>query len=165
MRDWIRFSASLLIPLGVLVGAHAEDHTTVLSSVPMTRDLAAEAVLAAKEHVPLLLVFTQDYCDYCDQLDREVLNPYYSTGAFNGKAIVRRFMIDSYATVTDFDGKRLEASTLMSKFKVYATPALLFVDAHGHELVQRIVGINSVDFFAAYLEESIAAARVKLPEN
>ena len=165
MMRWIQLITGVVALFWVLVISRAEDQPTALPSVPMTRDLAADAELAMKQRVPLLLVFTQDYCDSCAKLDREVLNPNYATGAFNGKVIVRRFMIDSHATVIGFDGKRVDASALTSKFKVYATPTLLLLDAHGQELVPRIVGIDSLDFFAAYLDESIEAARAKLPAN
>ena len=162
---WIQRITGIAALVGVLITSHAEDPASVFPSVPTTRDLAADAALVQTERLPLLLVFTQDHCDYCAKLDREVLNPNYTTGAFNGKVIVRRFMIDSYATVTDFDGKRVEASALASRLKVYATPTLLLVDAHGRELVQRIVGIDSLDFFSAYLDENIAAAQKKLLAN
>lgn len=162
---WIRFIGGVVALFSVLVTPRAEDQPTALPSVPTTRNLAADAALAMQQRVPLLLVFTQDHCDYCAKLDREVLNPGYATGAFNGKVLVRRFMIDSHATVIGFDGQRVDPSALTSKFKVYATPTLLLVDAHGQELVPRIVGIDSLDFFAAYLDESIEAARAKLPVN
>ena len=163
MRRWIQLTTGIVALFCVLLTSRAEDQPAALPSVPMTRDLAADARLAMKQGVPLLLVFTQDHCDYCAKLDREVLNPNYATGAFNGRVLVRRFMIDSYATVIDFDGKRVEASALTSRLKVYATPTLLLLDAHGHELVPRLVGIDSLDFFSAYLDQSIEAARAKLP--
>lgn len=162
MMRWIQLITGVVALFWVLVISWAEDQATALPSVPTTRDLAADALLAMNERVPLLLVFTQDHCEYCAKLDREVLNPNYATGAFNGKVIVRRFMIDSYGTVTDFEGKRVEASALASRLKVYAAPTLLLVDAHGRELVQRIIGVDSFDFFSAYLDQSIETARAKL---
>lgn len=159
-----RFAWVLMVVLG-LETARATEPVAGLTPVPITRDLSADAALVADQRLPLLLVFAQDHCNYCDQLDREVLNPNYGTGAFDGRVIVRRFMIDSYATVSDFDGKRIDAGELSRKFKVYATPTLLLLDAHGRELVPRIVGIDSMDFFAAYLDQSIAEAGVKLRGN
>lgn len=161
MKFWIRLVISAFALSGVVAGAHAEDALDVSSEVPATRDLAADADLALKQRVPLLLVFAQYHCGYCEKLDREVLNPYYRTGAFDGKAIVRRVMIDSYTTITDFDGARIATSDLVGRFKVSVTPTLLFVDALGHELVERTVGINSTDFFGAYLDQSIDAALAK----
>lgn len=165
MKRGIRLIIGFITLFCVLVSSHAENDTAALPSVPTTRDLAADAALAMQQRVPLLLVFTQDHCDYCAKLDREVLNPNYATGAFNGKVLVRRFMIDSIATVIGFDGQRVDPSALTRKFKVYATPTLLLVDAHGQELVPRIVGIDSLDFFSAYLDENIEAARAKLAVN
>ena len=170
MKRGIQLVTGVVMLCGMLAGSQAEDQSSPLSAVPVTRDLAADALLGMSEHLPLLLVFMQDHCDYCVKLDHEILNPNYASGAFKGKAIVRRFMIDSfmidsYATVIDFDGKKVDASALASRFKVYATPTLVLVDAHGRELVQRIVGVDSFDFFAAYLDESIEQARAKLPPN
>ena len=165
MKCGIQLVTGVVMLCAVLGGSRAEDQSSPLSSVPVTRDLAADALLAMNQHLPLLLVFMQDHCDYCVKLDHEILNPNYASGAFKGKVIVRRFMIDSYATVIDFDGKQVDASALASRFKVYATPTLILVDAHGRELVQRIVGVDSFDFFAAYLDESIEQARAKLPPN
>ena len=145
--------------------ARAADDSTALAAVPTTRDLSADAVLVTNQRLPLLLVFAQDHCNFCDRLDREVLNPTYGVGAYDGKVIVRRFMIDSFAMVSDFDGKRIDAGELSRKLKVYVTPTLLLVDAHGHELVPRIVGVDNIDFFAAYLDQSIEAAGVKLRGN
>ena len=162
----MRYLQWLVIMMVLCLGmARAANPDVALASVPVTRDLAADAALVANQHLPLLLVFAQDHCNYCDKLDREVLNPSYGTGAYNGKVIVRRFMIDSYATVNDFDGKRIDASELSRKFKVYVTPTLLLVDAQGRELVPRIVGVDNIDFYSAYLDDSIAAAGSKLRGN
>lgn len=157
--QWCAWTAAVVLAVGA---AHAAEHEAALAAVPITRDLSADAVLVTAQHLPLLLVFAQDHCNFCDKLDREVLNPSYGTGAYNGKAIVRRFMIDSYATVSDFDGQRIDAGELSRKLKIFVTPTLIFVDAQGHELVPRIVGVDNIDFFAAYLDASIAAAGVKL---
>jgi len=164
MRYFQGFALVLLMVMD-LGAARAADPDAALAAVPTTRDLSADAALVTSQHLPLLLVFAQDHCNYCDKLDREVLNPSYGVGAYDGKVIVRRFMIDSYATVSDFDGKRVDAAELSRKLKVYVTPTLLLVDAHGRELVPRIVGVDNIDFFAAYLDESIAAAGVKLRGN
>ncbi|MBI3776162.1 MAG: thioredoxin fold domain-containing protein [Gammaproteobacteria bacterium] len=148
-----------------LSAVQAADLSAAWVTVPATQDLSADAALVNSQHLPLLLVFAQEHCDYCDKLDREVLNPNYGTGAYDGKVIVRHFMIDNFGTVNDFDGKRIEASALSHRFKVYVTPTLLLLDNHGRELVPRIVGIGNMDFFAAYLDQSIAAAHVKLRGN
>lgn len=161
MKYRIRLAVCSLALVGAFTRAHAIDLSAPHAGIPISHDLTADAILANKARVPLLLIFAQEHCDYCEQLDRELLNPYYYTGAFEGKVIARRVMIDSYAAMTGFNGKRVDARELATAMKVYATPAMLFVDAEGNELTERIVGINSTDFLAAYFEQSIAAAREK----
>lgn len=142
--------------------AIAEGDESPLPSVPITRDLAADAARAARSGLPLLLIFSQDHCEYCEKLDREALNPAQATGAYRDKIMMRRFMMDSASLVRDFDGTQQEADALAHRLKIYVTPTLLFVDGQGIELAPRIVGIESLDFFGAYLEQSIDHARAKM---
>ncbi len=165
MRGWVRWCLSVLIISGGLTIARAENAVAVRAGVPTTRNLAADARLVEKERVPLLLVFARERCDYCEKLEREILNPYYVTGAFDGKVIARRFMIDSFGTVIDFDGTRVDADVVRTRLKVYAIPTVLLLDARGHELVERIVGINDTHFFTAYFDQSIDDARAKLRQH
>lgn len=159
---WGLLLATLLTALSI---ARADDSDSTLPPVPTTYDLAADATTAAQAGVPLLLVFAQHYCEFCDRLDREILNPAQATGAYNGKVLVRRFMMDSRSLVRDFNGVKHEASELAHQMKVYVTPTLLFVDGHGTELASRIVGIDSGEFFSAYLDEAIDAARKRFAEK
>lgn len=152
--------ATLITALGI---AHAED--SVLPPFPTTSNLAADAALAAQSGMPLLLVFAQDHCEFCDRLDREFLNPAQATGAYNGKVLVRRFMMDSHSLVRDFSGAKQEASELAHAMKVYVTPTLIFVDGKGAELGPRIVGIDSGEFFGTYLDEAIDAARKRFAQG
>lgn len=64
-----------------------------------------------------------------------------------------------------FDSKRIKAGELSRNLKVFVTPTLMLVDGQGRELVPRIVGVDNIDFFAAYLDQSIAAAGKKLHGN
>lgn len=156
---WVVLLVSLIAAAGI---SRAEDQDGALPPVPTTTDLAADAASAAQAGVPLLLVFAQDHCEFCDRLDREILNPAQATGAYNGKVRIRRFMMDSHSLVRDFNGAKQEANELAHKMKVYVTPTLIFVDGHGTELVPRIVGIDSGEFFGAYLDQAIDEARANL---
>jgi thioredoxin-related protein len=109
--------------------------------------------------LPLMLVFAQDHCGYCEQLDREVLDPYVIAGTFDDKVVVRRVMIDSFGTLRDFDGTAIAPDEVSKRFHAYVTPTVIFVDADGRELAPRLVGIENIEFYAAYLEQNLAQAR------
>ncbi len=60
----------------------------------------------------------------------------------NGEVIsTRRFLIDYDATFT---------------------PTILFLDGEKHQLVEKIVGLTTADFYGFYLEKAIDEAIVKL---
>lgn len=145
-----------LVRLDLVDPAVADD------AVPITNDLSREAADARRGNVPLLLVFAQEHCDYCERLDREILNPWYASGGFNGKVRIRRVMIDSFQSTRDFDGAALDQDELRRRFKVYVTPTVLLVDAQGQELAPRITGIENSEFYGAYLEIAIDEARERL---
>jgi len=56
---------------------------------------------------------------------------------------------------------RLPAA-VSGRYGVFVTPTLLFLDADGLEVSKRIVGINSVDFFGAYVDEALAEGRKRI---
>lgn len=130
--------------------------------VPVTRNLNADADSARTRGLPLMLVFEQDHCGYCEQLEREVLNPYAVTGSFDDKAVVRRVMIDGYGTLRDLDGAAIAGDEVSKRFRAYVTPTVIFVDADGRELAPRLIGIENIEFYAAYLEQHLALARESL---
>lgn len=147
------FAAVLLVP-GLAIPAG--------DAVPTTDDIARAAADAKRANVPLVLVFAQDHCDFCDRLDRDILNPSYSSGLFEGRAKVRRVMIDSYLNTRDFDGKPLDKDQLRSRFKVFVTPTVMVFDSKGTELVPSIIGIENAEFYSAYLDMAIDDARARL---
>ena len=58
----------------------------------------------------------------------------------------------------DFQDHSREAAELAADYGVKLTPTLLFLDARGHELTSRMVGINTLDMYSFYLDEAIAKA-------
>lgn len=147
---------------GVFVLATAGCAAAADDVVPVTHDLAREAAVARRDNVPVVLVFAQEHCDYCERLDRDVLNPSYATGAFAGRVHIRRVMIDSFQSVRDFDGTMLDQDALRARFKAYVTPTVMLFDPNGKELAPRITGIENAEFYNAYLDIAIDNARERL---
>lgn len=130
--------------------------------VPMTRDLAAEAQLAAQRGLPLLLVFSADHCPYCELLEREILEPMLRSGDYSDKVLIRKVMLDGAGTLRDFQGGAVDAGSFATQHDVFVTPTMLFVDPQGRELAPRLVGINTVEMFAGLVDAAIDQARSKL---
>lgn len=152
----VSIAALLVLTPDLTALARADDF------VPTTHDLASEGADARRENQPLLLVFAQEHCDYCERLDREILNPLYASGGFDGKVRIRRVMIDSFQSTRDFNGANLDQNELRIRFKVYVTPTVLLVDSRGREIAPRITGLENVEFYSAYLDNAIDDARAQL---
>jgi thioredoxin-related protein len=127
-----------------------------------TDDLAADGRRARDRGVPILLLFSADYCTYCARLMEEFLEPMDRSGEYDDNILIREVKIDSYRNVVDFAGRRVSPEDLAYRYHLSVTPTLLLVDANGRELVQRIVGLGTEDLFGLYLDDAIARALARL---
>ena len=130
-----------------------------------TDDLAADGRWAKDRGVPILLLFSADYCTYCARLMEEFLEPMGRSGEYADRVLIRELKIDGYRDVKDFAGRTVSPEDLAYRYNISVTPTLLQVDVEGRELVKRIVGLGTVDFFGLYLDDAIARALARLKGN
>jgi thioredoxin-related protein len=135
-------------------------------AVPLAKDLHSDGLQAQHDCKPLLLEFSDAGCSYCHLLETEVLNPTLLNRDYDRRVLMRKLLIDSPANLKDFDGlTRLSARQLAQRYKVRVTPTLLFVDASGEELTERMVGVTTLEMYGGYLDRSLDASREKLRER
>ncbi len=129
------------------------------STIPLASDLNALQQEMQRQGLPLLLAFRADYCGFCRKLETEHLEPMVRSGQYDTRILIRRFDIDSDQTVIDFNGNRISAEAFAERYQASLTPTLLFLDAEGKEVAERLLGYNSPDFYGAYLEQAISTAQ------
>ena len=111
----------------------------------------------------VVLYFTAEYCMYCQALDREVLGPVLRSGDFEAISQFFRVQHDEPETkLTDFDGKKISNRDLIQRYQVDVTPTIIFLGPDGREVASSIVGFLTVDFYGAYLDQSIQDGRTHL---
>lgn len=130
--------------------------------VPQTLNLQADGMAAARMKVPLLLVFSQEHCEFCQLLKEEIIEPMLISGDYANRVIIREFMIDDAGPATDFRGNQIEPYDIFHDYDMFVTPTVIVVDWHGRELAERMVGINTVDYYGYYLDEAIELALSKI---
>lgn len=108
--------------------------------------------------LPLLLAFRAEYCGFCRQLENEYLIPMQQDQRYTERILIRSFTLGATETLTDFDGKKLDAETFTNRYSASLTPTLVFLDADGKEVAERLLGYNNPDFYGSYLESAIDAA-------
>jgi len=134
----------------------------VNNRLQQTTNLYRDSRLAAKQNIPLLLIFSQEGCGFCERLKEEVIEPMLISGEYARRALIREFMIDDGGMAIDFDGKPVDPMSVFQRYKLFVTPSVLVLGSGGRELAERLIGINTVDYYGYYLDEAIDLALSRL---
>ncbi|MEO6659296.1 MAG: thioredoxin fold domain-containing protein [Burkholderiaceae bacterium] len=138
--------AALVVPLA----AHAEE-----TALPRPASLPEAGRRAALRGRPLVLLISLPSCPYCERIRRSHLLPLQ---AELGDGV---FQIDLGSTraLVDFDGTTRSHAAVARAWKANFAPSVLFFDARGTELAERLVGAGLPDFYGAYLDQRLETAR------
>ena len=151
---------SFLTLLAALSGLWACNNTAQADDIQIqsVKDLAGLGNEARARNLPIMLVFTADHCVYCIRLERDYLKPMLRSGDYTDKIIMRMIKVDDFATLTDFNGRRIEAENLPSRYGGYVTPTMVFLNSEGKEIAPKLIGIGTEGFFAGDIDDSIELA-------
>jgi thioredoxin-related protein len=120
-------------------------------------DWSVEASEAQKGGHPILILFSREYCTYCERLKTEVLEPLVNSGGLKDVASIRELDITRGGKIRDFDGEKVRTRAFVKRYGIYATPTLVLIDNQGALIGTPIVGFNNVDDYQPYLEALIEA--------
>ena len=130
-----------------------------------TYNLQEDARLAQRKNVPLLVVFSQEHCEFCVVLAEEIIAPMLISGDYTDKVLIREIMIDDPSDMIDFDGKAVTPSSLFYRYDMFVTPTILLLDHRGKEISERMTGINTVEYYGYYLDQSIDKAIMQIRQK
>jgi len=94
-----------------------------------------------------------------------VLGPMTLAGDDPRRVLLRKVMLETVDSLRDFQGRAISADELARRYGVGMVPTLYLLDGDGRELVPRIVGYTSPDFYPAYLDQAIEVARELLRQG
>ena len=130
--------------------------------IERVEDLQTLGRRARREGKIILMEVEASDCPYCRRLEEEILKPMLRSGDYEDNTLIVQLEIDSYADLVDWNGRKTTPAEFSQRYGVFVTPTLLFLDPQGREVSKRIVGINSVDFFGAYVDEALAEGRRRI---
>ncbi len=125
-------------------------------------DMRSEAQMLKSENLVLVLEFSSEYCGYCRKLENLFLLPMQRNAAYDDKILIRTISLDARETMVDLEGRTLSTSEFASRYGVSLTPTLLFLNAEGIEMSERLIGIWSEDFYGGFIDNRIDEARSKI---
>ena len=163
MKPWI-INQLIIVSVFAFLVAHAESEEST-QAIPTATDLQVLALKANQNQIPILIMYAAEHCEYCERLEEDLLGPMYISGQYNNRVIIRKVMIDSYQSIRDFAGTAVEADNFAFKQGVQVTPTLRFVDAKGKQLAPEMVGYNTPEMYAAYIENAIESSNRAIKKN
>jgi hypothetical protein len=125
------------------------------SALPIPDSLPDVAAAAGRRREPMVLLISLRGCPYCELVRRNYLLP----ARAEGLQVWQINMQDKQRPLIDFDGQTSNATAVIARLKIRLAPTVLFFNARGQEVAERLIGIASVDFYGAYLDERLASAR------
>jgi thioredoxin-related protein len=127
------------------------------------QDFAAVAAEVRARGLPLLLMVTSQDCPYCYRLESEYLRPMWISGEYEGVTVLlRKLEVDHLREVRDFNGAVISVKDFQRRYKAFLTPTLLFLNARGEQISERILGYNTPELFGDYIYRGIDEARARL---
>ena len=113
------------------------------SHMETARDLQALGQLAQSKKLPIVLMFSAQWCEFCDILKEEVLNPMAANPEYEGRiAFFRIIHIDrDDLPVVDFKGQRTTHHAFAEQFEVDLTPTVWIVDGQGQPIAEPLIGL------------------------
>ncbi len=160
-RQRVGFICLLLVLICALLASKLASGAAVNNVISMQQvaDLRVEAEIARANKLVLMLEFSRDDCPYCRKLEALFLLPMQRNTDYDDKILIRMISLDDYETVIDFEGQTLTTNEFAARYGVSLTPTLLFLNADGVEISERLVGIWSEDFYGVIIDDRIDAAR------
>jgi thioredoxin-related protein len=149
----------LLLLIAVALSAQA---TALADDIPYARDLRADAAQAQKRQVPIMVVFSDSGCPYCELVIDYYVKPMSRSSEYADRVIIRVVEGDVARYLKDFGGKEVSHEAFADRYGVTFTPVVKFFDPTGKELVPELAGFTSEDFYGYYLDEKIDQSRAQL---
>ncbi len=131
-------------------------------ALPPAANLAADAVQARSLHAPVLILFSEAGCPWCERVRREYLAPMQNDPVYRERVLIREVDIASGAALTDFLGRATTQREFASRFHVRKVPVVAILGADGQLIGEPMVGMALPDFYQFYLDDAISKGRDQL---
>ena len=138
---------------------------TAFAQMVEARDLAADARLASQRKIPLLLLFSETGCPWCERTRQEFLLPMQRNPEYQAKVMMREVGIDSAAVLVDFAGNRTTQAEFARRQRVTMMPTVMLLGPRGETLAEPLVGFRGADYYGYFLDQRIDAALVQMRER
>ena len=153
---FIMFAMLLLVRrLLILVFLAVAIESAAQGELRMANDLHGLGRESDLRKIPVVLFFSSVHCEYCDLVRDEFLNHLSTDPVFMNKLLLREVRMGSNRPLLDFSRQSITHATFTEQRVIELVPTIQFTDGVGDILVEDIVGVTTLGFYGAYLEQAI----------
>ena len=153
MRKYAIFALAILTCLAPTPFAAGAE-----SKLPIARDLAREAAGGERAGRPLLVLFSQHGCPWCERARREFLVPMSRNADYRGRIAFVQVDVDSDRALRDFGGSATTHAAFARENGVRLYPTVILFGPKGERLAEPLSGFTGSDFYGAHLDQRIDTA-------
>lgn len=129
------------------------------TALPSPRSLRQAALAAAARGHGLVVMVTLDGCPYCEVVRKHHLLPLLKVGKLHAVQVDMR---DRSSQMEGFDGRQQSPAQWAREWRAGVAPTVLFFEASGQEVAERMEGAGLADFYGAYLAQRLSQAATKV---
>lgn len=118
-------------------------------------DFSKLARVANDQKKLIMLEVSATYCSYCRKLEAAIIKPMLRSGDYDDSVLIRKIEIDEATHLINFDGSTISPGRLAQKLDIKVTPTIIFLNSQNQEVSERIVGVNSLDYFGGFVDDAI----------
>ena len=145
----------LVRKLLVLVFLAVTIESAAQGELRMANDLHGLGRKSDLRKIPVVLFFSSVHCEYCNLVRDEFLNHLSTDPVFMNKLLLREVRMDSNRPLLNFSRQSITHATFTEQRAIELVPTIQFTDGVGDILVEDIVGMTTLGFYGAYLEQAI----------
>ncbi len=124
----------------------------------LAENLYNDAAEANNSKIPIVVLVTATYCEYCEVIKEEVFQFMTEDERF----ILRELVVDGGWDLRDFNGEENSPYKVARRYRASLTPTVLFLGPDGEQLADPLIGVLTLDYYSAYLDINVGKATQKL---
>lgn len=150
---------ALLLLVALPLMADDEDEEYVQHELALSSSLVHLGEQAQAGGVPVLIMFSTLSCEYCERLENEVLGPMKIANGNSTQVIMGKVQVGSGEALLDFNGQQTSPEQIADKYNIDIFPTVALLSSQGKILLPKIIGYQTPEFYAAYLDAAIVASQ------
>jgi len=149
---FVKYLCAVFLLAGLSMGP------VLAGKIPVASDLQQDADASRSAQLPILLIYTTDYCHYCDEVKASVFNLISADPAYRDRMLLREVRIDTNLYLVGFGGDVTSHRSFSKNRGIRIVPTLEFLDGAGTPISQPLVGASIPDYYGAYVDNGIEQA-------